>query len=300
MKAIRIHNYGDVDQFKVDEVPVPVPGPGEVLIKLAASAVNHFDIMLRDGRMAQIVPLELPAILGGDGAGTIEVVGPEVGDFQVGDRVIADFATNGRGSHAGYGIAPVTAIAILPDSLSFETGVTLPKAGLTARGSLDQIDIKPGDRVLVSGALGAVGRAAVQYLKEIGAIPVAGVRPERLEEARQLAGEAIDITVSPAAATFSHALSAAGPVAGNVVAHVRDGGRIFTTVRIPDGANPGNRVNILTGRHRTDARVLTDVANAAASGDLQIPIARTFPLEQLGAAHAAFVAGVQGKIVLLH
>lgn len=300
MKAIRIHAYGGVDQFIVDDIPLPQPGAGEVLIRLMASAVNHFDLMLRDGRMAQMVPLELPAILGGDGAGVIEVVGSDVEGFAAGDRVIADFATNGRGSHAEYGVAPITAIARLPDNLDFHSGVTLPKAGLTARGSLDRIGVKAGDRVLVSGALGMVGRAAVQYLQEMGATPVAGVRPERLTEARALGCEAIDITLRPDTSSFTHALSAAAPVVGNVIDNVRDGGRIFTIVRVPEGLNADNRVTVETGRHRTDAKVLLDVANAASRGDLQIPIAATFPLKELGAAHTAFAKGVHGKIVLSH
>ncbi len=298
MKAIRIHGYGDASAFRVDEVDKPAQGPGEVLIRLHAASINHFDVMLRDGRAAQFVPLEMPAILGGDGAGVVEAVGEGVTGFSVGDRVIADFASNGRGSYAEYGVAPITAVAHLPDNLGFATGVTLPKAGLTARGALDQLGVKAGDRVLVSGALGSVGRAAVQYLKEIGAVAVAGVRADRLEEAKALAGEAIDIGVAPTAPTFDLAISTATPASANALANIRSGGKVFAVARLPEGVNADNRVTVVSGRHRTDPIVLQAVADAAGRGDLVLPIAATFPLEEMAEAHRLFATGAKGKVVL--
>ncbi len=300
VKAMRIHGYGDAGVFQADEVPMPQPGPGEVLIRLHASSINHFDVMLRDGRAAQFVPLEMPAILGGDGAGVVEAVGDGVAGLKPGDRVIADFASNGRGSYAEYGVAPITAVAHLPANLSFETGATLPKAGLTSRGALDQLGIRAGDRVLVSGALGSVGRAAVQYLKEIGAIPVAGVRSERMEEGRAIAGEALDIGVAPTEATFDFAISTASPASANAVANVKTGGKILAVARLPDEVNADNRVEIISGRHRTDPVVLQAVADAAGRGDLVLPVAATFPLTDLAEAHRRFAGGARGKIVLRH
>ncbi|NLS21122.1 NADP-dependent oxidoreductase [Rhizobium sp. P40RR-XXII] len=193
MKAVRLKSYGDIDQLVIEEIPMPQPQAGEVLVKIEASAVNHFDLIIRQGYAAQFIPLELPAVLGTDAAGTVVELGTGVTGIAVGDRVIADFAHNGKGAHAEYGVVPITAIAKLPSNLTFEQGAALPKAGLTGRQSVDALHVKAGDRVLVSGALGAVGRAAIQYLREIGAKPVAGVRSNRLEEARQVAGEALDM-----------------------------------------------------------------------------------------------------------
>jgi len=255
---------------------------------------------LRQGFMAQYIPLPLPAILGGDAAGTVATLGEGVAGLAVGDRVVADFAANGKGAHAEYGALPATSVAKLPAELSFEQGASLVKAGLTGRQTVDALGVKAGDKVLISGALGSVGRAALQYLKEIGARPVAGVRPERLDEARQLAGEALDITVPPASATFDHAISAAGPVAGNLIGHVRDGGKVASIVPMPEDANPGNRVSIHELYHRTDAAMLDAVLDAAARGLLVIPIALTLPLNQIGAAQEAVAAGAQGKVVLRH
>ncbi|MBM2715152.1 NADP-dependent oxidoreductase [Mesorhizobium caraganae] len=300
MKAARLKAYGDVDQFVIEDVPMPKPEAGEVLIKIEASAVNHFDLIIRQGFMAQYIPLELPAVLGGDAAGTVVEVGAGVTGIAVGDRVIADFAANGRGAHAEYGVVSATAVARLPANLTFEQGAALPKAGLTGRQSVDALGVQAGDRVLISGGLGAVGRAAIQYLKEIGAEPVAGVRPDRLEEARQLAGEALDITELPGGATFDYAISAAAPVAGNLIRHVRDGGQIASVVPVPDGANTDNRVTIRELYHRADAATLAAVADAASRGVLTIPIAKSFPLDQIGAAQNAVAAGADGKVLLKH
>lgn len=300
MRAALLKAYGDVDMFAMEDIAVAEPGAGEALLKIEASAVNHFDLMIRQGYVAQFIPLELPAVLGGDAAGTVVKVGAGVTGIQVGDRVIADFATNGKGAHAEFGVVPVTALARLPDNLSFEQGATLPKAGLIGRQSVDALGVKAGDRVLISGGLGAVGRAATQYLLEIGAKPVACVRSDRVEEARQLAGEAIDIAEAPAVPTFDYAISTVAPVVENLIRHVRDQGQVASIVPVPEGASDKDRVTIHQLYHRTDAAMLEAVANAASQGALIIPIAKIFPLEQIGEAQKAVAAGVRGKVVLKH
>lgn len=298
MKAVRLQSYGDVDQLKLEDVPVPTPGSGEVLIKLEASAVNHFDLYIRQGYVAQMIPLELPAILGGDGAGTVAAVGPDVSGFAVGDRVIANFPVNGKGAHAEYAVASVNGVAKLPANVNYETGVTLPLVGLTGRQAVDVLGVKAGDRVLVAGALSAVGRSAVQYLKQLGARPVAGVLPDELGEGEALAGEALDITVAPASAEFDLAVAAVQPAAANAVRHVRDGGKVGSSVQAPEGANPN--VTFQTIYQHPDGAQLQQVADAAGRGELTIPVAGTFSLAELGKAHQALAAGPRGKIVVTH
>ncbi|MHC2216518.1 NADP-dependent oxidoreductase [Rhizobium leguminosarum] len=300
MKAALLKSYGDVDQFEIGDIPTPKPGPGEVLIKIEASAVNPFDLILRQGFMAKFIPLPLPAVLGGDAAGTISALGDGVTGFAVGDRVVADFAANGKGAHAEYGVLPATSVAKLPVGLSFEAGASLVKAGLTGRQAVEALDVKAGDRVLVSGGLGTVGRSAIQYLKQIGAQPVAGVRPERLSEGQALAGEALDITLPAASPDFAYGISAAGPVAGNLIGHISDGGTVASIVPVPEGANAADRVTIHELFHRTDAATLDAVLDAAVRGLLVIPISHTFTLEEIGAAQNAVAAGAPGKVVLKH
>ncbi|MFF0952248.1 NADP-dependent oxidoreductase [Rhizobium leguminosarum] len=300
MKAALLKSYGDVDQFEIGDIPTPKPGPGEILIKIEASAVNPFDLILRQGFMAQFIPLPLPAVLGGDAAGTISALGDGVTGFAVGDRIVADFAANGKGAHAEYGVLPATSVAKLPAGLSFEAGASLVKAGLTGRQVVEALGVKAGDRVLVSGGLGTVGRSAIQYLKQIGAQPVAGVRPERLSEGRELAGEALDITLPTASPGFAYAISTAGPVAANLIGNVRDGGTVASIVPVPEGANAADRVTIHELFHRTDAATLDAVLDAAVRGLLVIPISHTFSLDEIGAAQNAVAAGAPGKVVLKH
>jgi NADPH:quinone reductase-like Zn-dependent oxidoreductase len=300
MKAALLTSYGGIDKFIIDDVQIPEPGAGEVLIKIEASAVNPFDLILRQGLMAQYIPLTLPAILGGDAAGTIAALGPGVSGLAIGDRVVGDFPANGKGAHAEYGALPVTAVAQLPANLSFEQGASLVKVGLTGRQTVDSLSVKAGDRVLVSGALGMVGRAAIQYLKEIGAKPVAGVRFERLESAHALAGEALDINRQPTEATFDFAISTAPAVAANLINHVRDGGQVASIVQLPEHANIGERLTVHELRHHTDVETMNAILKAASEGMLLIPIAKTFPLSEIGAAQSAVFEGVQGKVVLKH
>lgn len=174
------------------------------------------------------------------------------------------------------------------------------KAGLTGRQTVDALGVRMGDRVLISGALGAVGGAAIQYLKQIGAVPVAGVRLERLDEARRLAGAALDITTPPTTSAFDFAISAAAPVAGNLIRHVRDDGKVASIVPVPEGANVHDRVTIHELYHQTDVATLDAVLEAASLGKLVIPIAKVFPLDQLGAAQDAVAGGAAGKVVLKH
>ncbi|MBY5900278.1 NADP-dependent oxidoreductase [Rhizobium leguminosarum] len=300
MKAALLKSYGDVDQFEIGDIPTPKPGPGEILIKIEASAVNPFDLILRQGFMAKFIPLPLPAVLGGDAAGTISALGDGVTGFAVGDRVVADFAANGKGAHAEYGVLPATSVAKLPVGLSFEQGASLVKAGLTGRQAVEALGVKAGDRVLVSGGLGTVGRSAIQYLKQIGAQPVAGVRPERLSEGQAVAGEALDITLPVASPSFAYGISTAGPVAGNLIGHISDGGTVASIVPVPEGANAADRVTIHELFHRTDAATLDAVLDAAVRGLLVIPISHTFTLEEIGAAQNAVAAGAPGKVVLKH
>jgi NADPH:quinone reductase-like Zn-dependent oxidoreductase len=305
MKAVRLQVYGEVDNFKVEDVPVPVPQPGEILVKVAVSAVNHIDHYIRLGYVAQLFPLDLPATLGVAAAGTIEAIGPGVAGFAIGERVIAHLGINGRGAHAEFAIAPVAGVAKLPAAVSFERGVTLPLTGHAGRQGVDALGLKGGEAVLVGGALSAVGRTAIQYIKELGAVPVAAVRPGDLAEGRLLAGEALDITQTPADARFLYAIAPSQATVANVIKHVRDGGRVSTFGPPPEDANPN--VTLLPTRAHDDPAILQKLVDAVARGELVIPIAEIFDLDRLDDAFAALAAGSHGldagslgKIVVQH
>jgi len=210
MKAARVHGYGDTDTIKYDEVPKPAAGAGEVLVKIEASSLNPIEGYVRQGYLAKMIPLTFPFVMGVDLAGTVEAVGTGVAGFKAGDRVIGKLPINGNGSNQEYVVATPGQLAKLADNVSFAAGATLPLAGLTGRQAVDLVAPKKGERVLVTGALGAVGRATIQYLKEIGAVPVALVRASRKAEAASLGVEAIAADDAAGKASFVGAVDAVG------------------------------------------------------------------------------------------
>lgn len=224
MKALLLKAYGDTDQLIYGDAPDLTVGDDEVVIKVAATGLNPVESYVRQGYMQQYIPLHFPAILGLDAAGTITAVGNGVTGYAVGDRVLAKLAIDGQGGQADYTRTGVKHLARLPANLGFEAAATLGLVGLTGRQAVDALAVKAGDRVLVTGALGGVGRVAVQYLRELGAVPIAIVRAERLAEATALAGEAFTLATAGAPASYAAAVdTVGGEVAGAAVDLVRDG-----------------------------------------------------------------------------
>jgi NADPH:quinone reductase-like Zn-dependent oxidoreductase len=299
MKASRLQAYGDTTQFKLEQAPEPVATPGHVVIKVEASGLNPVDAYIRMGYLAKMVPMQLPAILGIDAAGTITAIGPDVTGYAVGDRVIAHLPINGFGARAEFAPVPLAGLAKLAANVSFADGATLPLAGLSARQAVDALGAKAGARVLVSGALGAIGRATIQYLKELGMVAVAGVRASRIAEAKALGVDAIDIDKTPAVGDFDFAVSTAAPAAASAIMHVRDGGTLTSVVQVPEGANAGGRISIVSIATSDNQKQLQAIADAAARGEPKIPIVATFTLAQIGAAHDKLAAPqLGGKVIV--
>ena len=301
MKALLLHAYGDLDKLGYGDAPDLTAGDNEVVIKVAATGLNPVEMYVRMGYMQQYIPLQFPAILGLDAAGTISAVSAGVTGYAVGDRVVAKLAINGQGGQAEYTKTGVKHLAKLPANLSFEAGATLGLVGLTGRQAVNALGIKAGDRVLVTGALGGVGRVAVQYLKELGAVPVAAVRAERLDEAKALAGEAVAIGTAGTPGSYAAAVdTVGGDVAGAAIALVKDGGTVAAVAGVPEGANADERIKIANVMATEDPAMQQAVLDAAARGELTIPVAKTFKLADGAEAHALLAGGhVGGKIILV-
>lgn len=303
MKATRLHAYGGIDQFKYEEVADPVPTAGEVLIAVEASSLNPVELYIRQGLLTRMAPLELPAILGLDVAGTVTAAGAEVAGFKAGDRVIGKLPIQGRGANAEQVVAAPRYLARLADNVGFVEGATLPLAGLTGRQTVAAAGVKQGDRVLVTGALGAVGRAAVEYLTELGAVPVAGVRASRINEAKALGIDAVAIDEPPAQGErrFDAAIATVGGgIASATIGRIRDGGVLAAVAGVPDGFNADGRIRIINVFSTEDAATLQHIADAAAGGKLSIPVAKILPLSLVGEGHRLLAAGrTGGKIVFV-
>ncbi len=181
MKAIRIHQPGGPEELRLDEIPVPQPGPGQALVKLAASGVNFIDVYHRTG----LYKLDLPATLGVEGAGTVEAVGPGVSAVKAGERVA--FAMP-RGSYAEYIVAPAWQLVPVPANIGFDAAAAAMLQGMTAHYLLHStFPVRQGQAILIHAAAGGVGLLVCQMAKQLGAFVIGTASTE---EKRQLARDA--------------------------------------------------------------------------------------------------------------
>jgi Zn-dependent alcohol dehydrogenase len=188
MKAIVLHEYGGPDKLKYEDAPDPVAGEGEVLVRLSATSVNPVDFKMRSGAAASRFPIEFPGILGRDIAGIVRAVGTGVSGFAPGDKVIA----LGSKSYAELAVVKATDLAHLPDGMDIVKAAALPLVMLTGEQLISRgTKIQRGQTVLVTGAVGSVGRTAVFVAKKAGAVVIAGVRKSQLDEAAKLGAQEV-------------------------------------------------------------------------------------------------------------
>ena len=166
-QAVRFDEYGGIDVLRVTEVDRPVPGPGQVLVRMVAAGINPGEAKIRQGLLAQRWPATFPSGQGSDLAGVVEELGPDVTGFAVGDEVVG--FTDNRASHAELVVAEAANLIHKPAGVSWEAAGSLYVAGATAWAMVRAVSLGPGDTVVVSGAAGGVGSIAVQLAKIAGA-----------------------------------------------------------------------------------------------------------------------------------
>src|SRR5579863_1564991 len=300
MRAALLTGYGDVDKLEIRDVPEPEPGPGEAKVRVAASSINPIDYWTRSGRLRDPFPVVLPAILGRDVSGEVVAVGHGVAALRVGSRVLG----LASGAHAEYVVAIEQTLAELPPSLDLVDAAALPLVALTGWQLIEEA-VKPraGDVVLVTGALGSVGRAAVYAAVARGAKVLAGVRRQRKLEARELnvvdtiaLDDDGDVARIPQLDAIANAMTP-GPTLQRLLDKVKPGGTIGSVTGEPAGAK---EMGLVVRAHvvHPDPRTLAELARAAADGSLVIPIAMRFPFAQIREAHSMAETGAEGKVVL--
>src|SRR5215212_5100920 len=198
MKAIRFHEYGDPDVLRYEEVDQPIPGSGQVRIRVAATTFNGVDANIRAGLMQGPMPLTLPHTPGLDVSGTIDALGEGVEGLEVGTDVVGFLPFVDDGASAEYVLVAAAALAPAPTSIPLADAAALPLVGLTAWQALfDHAGLTAGQRVLINGAGGAVGGYAVQLAKRAGAHVIATASPRSSERVRSAgADEVIDHTTN--------------------------------------------------------------------------------------------------------
>jgi NADPH:quinone reductase-like Zn-dependent oxidoreductase len=297
MKAVIFDKYGGPDELYVGEVAEPHAGPGQIRVAMRASGVNPADWKQRSGALAQVMPVELPKILGYDGAGVVDEVG-DGADASVGDEVF------------GFGIGYTAAeyalfddFAKKPSGLSFEEAAGYPVAVETSVRAIELLGLQPSQTLLINGAAGGVGAAAVQiarargarvigtasegnhdFLRELGAEPTT-YGDGLVERVRELGGADL-------------AFDTAGR--GAIPDLVEIAGSPDAVITIADYEAPQYGVRVTGGQDGRYAQALAEAAKLWEEGKLSLPVARTFSFAEAADAHRLSEEGhVRGKLVLV-
>jgi NADPH:quinone reductase-like Zn-dependent oxidoreductase len=302
-KAVRFDNYGGVDVLNVVDVPRPVPGPGQVLVQVKAAGINPGEAKIRDGLLAERWPATFPSGQGSDLAGIVAETGPGVTGVAVGDEVIG--YTDNRASQAEFVVVEAGHLTAKPAGVPWPVAGGLFVAGATAYAAVRAVSLAPGDVVVVSGAAGGVGSIAVQLARRAGATVVGLASPVHHD---WLAAHGV-IPVSYGDGVAGRI----GKAADHVDAFVDTVGGGYVQLALELGVAP-ERIDTIAdfaaiaqygvkgegNAAGASATVLAELAALIADGELEIPIAATFPLAEVRDAYRLLAQGhVQGKIVLL-
>jgi len=310
MKAVRFHEFGGPDVLRYEDVDQPVPGAGEVRLRVAATTFNGVDANIRGGGMQGPIPVDLPHTPGIDVAGTVDALGPGADHLAVGDQVIGFLPMAGAGAAAEYVIAPADALTTAPTTVPLADAAALPLVGLTAWQALFELaKLTAGQRVLINGAGGAVGGYAVQLATNAGAhvIATAGPGSSRRVHASG-ADQVIDHTTADVTTAVTEPVDVVLNLApvdpaqlGALVGLIRDGGTLVnTTVWMPAPADDKRGVRGIDLFVRSDAQQLAQLVTEVDAGRLRIDVAERVPLADLPALHARAADGAlpSGKVIV--
>jgi len=304
MKAIVVHQYGGPEVLKFEDYPDPVPGPGEVLVRVAAASVNPIDYKRRAGLTKDFYPMHFPSLIGVDVAGTVVKIGPGVDGFSVGDQVFA-MADN---TYAQLCVVKAAVLAKIPNGLDLIQAAALPLVTTTGSQLMSATGIKGGQTVMVVGAAGNVGRSAIFTAKQRGATVIAGVLKRQMQmqmdEAKTVgADQAVatddDTAIANLAPLDAVADTVGGRTAEKLIAKVKPGGVYASVVEAPQNAAKYPAVKVVHVFSKFDRKTLEFMAEAVRDGKLVIPISQKLPLSEAAAAQAAAEKGGVGKILLV-
>ncbi|MFE1592299.1 NADP-dependent oxidoreductase [Nocardia sp. NPDC058705] len=295
MRAARIHQFGTADVITVDEIPCPTPGPGQVLIKVAATSMNPTEAALRAGLLRAIVATDFPLTLGWDVAGV--VVGPDVGGHRTGDRVIGWI----EGAAAEYAVADASALVSAPTTVPLADAAALPLAGLTAWQVIEAARLTEGEVVLINGAGGGIGGFAVQLAKRTGARVIATAGPRSASTVRaQGADTVIDYTTTAVEAVIGDPVD----VVVNLVPLGATRSNVLTSLAGADGRIV-SATDVITAPNSTHIVADNDPVDLARSvrlidrGELTLDISERHTLDDLATLHRRSEAGeLRGKVVV--
>jgi len=304
VKAVRYDEFGGIDVLRVDDVERPVPGDGQVLVRVKAAGINPSETVIRTGAVAQLFPSTFPSGQGSDLAGVIEEAGARVSGYSPGDEVIG--FSNNRASQAELVLVEAGDLTPKPETVSWEIAGGLYVAGVTAWGAVHAVRPEEGETVVISGAAGGVGSLAVQLSRRTGAT-VIGLASESNHEWLKSHG-VIPVAYGDGVADR---ISTAAPAGVDAFIDTHGGGyvelalalgvaaeRIDTIVDFAAAAKHGVKTDGGTAAG-PGAKVLAELAGLIADGHLEVPIANVYPLAQVREAYTELERRhTRGKIVL--
>jgi len=300
MKAVVLTAYGELEKLEIRDLPDPKAGPNEIKVRMAGASINPVDWKLRSGALKAMMPLVFPAVLGRDASGEVVELGPGVTSFKVGARVTGLV----NGGYAEFVVAPTDAWAVVPSNMDLVDAGSLPLVILTGAQLVEEA-VKPreGERVLVTGAVGSVGRVAIFVAKSRGAKVWAGVRTKQKADASRLGADGVvalddDVDLGKLPQFDSIADTVGGDTIKKLLGKVKPGGTIGSIVGDPAGAKERGLVVHGLMAH-ADAKRLAELVIAVADGKLVIPIAKRFPLPQAREAQALAEKSAGGKVILM-
>lgn len=305
MKAVCVHHFGGPEVLTYEEIPRPVPGPGQVLVRVQAAGVGPWDAWVRSGKSA--IPQPLPLVPGSDLAGIVAEIGPGVSTIQPGDPVFG--VTNARftGAYAEYALAEAAMIARKPAGLGYVEAASVPVVATTAWQMVYEYgQVSPGQRVLVHGAAGSVGAYVVQFAREVGAEVIGTAHARDLEYVRSLgASRVIDPHATPFEESVQNADVVLDTVGGEVLtrsfAVLKPGGVLVSSAAKPDDEQAArHRVRGIFFLVSVTTERLTQLAGMLDSGQLKSCVGERLPLAQARLAHEMLEGKPhrRGKIVL--
>ena len=305
MRAIRMHDFGGPEALRMDDIPVPEPGPQEWLVQVRAASVNPIDYKIRSGAFRAVERGQLPRTLGRDLSGTVVRCGPDASGYKEGDPVFALIGLE-RGSYADYAIVRSGELAARPAKAELDVAAAIPLAGLTAwQGLFDYGHLKQGQRVLIHGGAGGVGHFAVQFAKAKNAEVLATVGTEDIAFAKSLGADRV---IDYRRDRFEDIASDIDLVYDLVGGDTRErswsvlktGGTMVSTLGEPDQAKAAaHKVRAVGYMARPVGDQLASIAALIDDGKVRVEVSRRFPLESAGEAQRVLEhEHLRGKVLL--
>jgi enoyl reductase len=300
-RRVTFSEFGPASVLTVSETPVPDVGPGQVRVRVRAAGVNPFDYKLRRGAFAQVIPPSFPHKIGNEFSGAVDHVGDDVTTFRPGDDVLG-FTT--AAAYADYVVVPVDQVTAKPINVTWEVAGALSVAGQTAYYTLQDLEVREGETVVIHGASGGVGTIAVQLARAAGATVIGSASPRNHDHLRSLGAVPIDYNerlVSTIQALSPNGVDAVLDLAGGTaiedsLALVADRTRIGTVA----DEEAATKYQVRRLQPSRSAESLDELARMVSRGDLRVPISVTYPLKEAAAAHRDLESRHRpGKIVLL-